>query len=57
MCESCNNPFASNNKDAQHVEFAGFFSSAAINAAVRKAKQHDASDDAGDSDSDDSDGT
>jgi hypothetical protein len=56
MCEFCNNPFASN-KDAQHVEFAGFFSADAIDAAVaRRAKQQqDASDD--DEGSEDSDGT
>lgn len=53
MCEFCNNPFASN-KDAQHVEFAGFFSAASIDAAVRRAKQQDVSDDER---SEDSDGT
>jgi hypothetical protein len=62
MCEYCNNPFASN-KDAQRVEFAGFFSSEAIDAAVRQAalRRSDASqgndDDDEDSASKSSDGT
>jgi hypothetical protein len=62
MCEYCNNPFASN-KDAQRVEFAGFFSSEAIDAAVRQAaiRRSDASqgndDDDEDSSSESSDGT
>jgi NaMN:DMB phosphoribosyltransferase len=39
MCEFCNNPFSTaTNKDAQHIEFAGFFSSAAIDAAIRQAQ-------------------
>jgi hypothetical protein len=50
MCEYCNNPFS--NKDAQHVEFAGFFSAAAIDAAVRQAQAA-----ANDDTSEDSDGT
>ena len=34
MCEFCSNP--NSNNDAQHIEFAGFFSAEAIEAAVRK---------------------
>jgi hypothetical protein len=62
MCEYCNNPFASN-KDAQRVEFAGFFSSEAIDAAVQQAalRRSDApqgnDDDDEDSASESSDGT
>jgi hypothetical protein len=63
MCEYCNNPFASN-KDAQRVEFAGFFSSEAIDAAVRQAairrsdgSQGNDDDDDEDSSSESSDGT
>jgi hypothetical protein len=39
MCEYCSNPFGSKgtNSDSQHIEFAGFFSTDAINAAVQKA--------------------
>ena len=69
MCEFCNNPLSNNkqnDKDAQHVEFAGFFSSDAIDAAIRqtaaaatKSRQDaSASDDDDDAASDeDSDGT
>jgi hypothetical protein len=40
MCEFCNNPFSTaTNKDAQHIEFAGFFSSEAIDAVIRQAAQ------------------
>jgi hypothetical protein len=39
MCEYCNNPFASNNPDEHRIEFSGFFSVDAINAAVQKAQQ------------------
>jgi hypothetical protein len=37
MCEFCNNPFDTTNKDSKHIEFAGFFSTDAINAAVSQA--------------------
>jgi len=62
MCEFCNNPFSnSNNSDAHRVEFAGFFSAAAIDAAVRQAKQRgndsDDDDDESSSSDEDSDGT
>lgn len=40
MCEFCSNPFdRNNNRDAQHVEFAGFFSAEAIDAAIRQTQQ------------------
>jgi len=69
MCEFCNNPFSINpnnnsNSDAHRVEFAGFFSAAAIDAAVRQAKRgnnknkNDSDDDDDESSLDeDSDGT
>ena len=54
MCEFCNNPFG--NRDAQHVEFAGFFTVDAIEAAVRQAagqKQKRSKKGGGDASSDD----
>jgi hypothetical protein len=58
MCEFCNNPFAANNKDAHNIAFAGFFSSEAIEAAVRQARQTAAAaNNSSDEDAEDSDGT
>ena len=67
MCEFCNNPLSNkqNDKDARHVEFAGFFSSDAIDAAIRqtaaaatKSRQDASASDDDDAASDeDSDGT
>ena len=48
MCEFCSNPFSSEDREASHSDFAGFFSADAIEAALRKYK--DASDDGDDSD-------
>jgi hypothetical protein len=39
MCEFCNFPSGASNRDAQHSDFAGFFSAEAINAAVRQAQR------------------
>ena len=62
MCEYCNNPFSKNNNSDEHrIEFAGFFSADAINAAVQQAqrqKRQPGSDDDDDESSDaESDGT
>jgi hypothetical protein len=57
MCEFCNNPFAANNRDAQNIAFAGFFSSEAIEAAVRQARQNATSTSSGNDEDEDSDGT
>ena len=59
MCEFCTNP-NNDNRDSQQVEFAGFFSAAAIEAAVHQARRqhydaHTGDDDV--EDSEDSDGT
>ena len=45
MCEFCNNPAARGDRDATHIEFAGFFSDEAINAAVQQVQQQHAGDD------------
>ena len=55
MCEFCNNPYA--NRDANHVDFAGFFSAEAIEAAVAQARAERGNAEDGDSGDDDSDGT
>jgi hypothetical protein len=51
MCEFCSNP--NSNNDANHIDFAGFFSAEAIEAAVRKANANRSSQPK----DDDSDGT
>ena len=40
MCEFCLFPSSNANRDAQHSDFAGFFSADAIEAAVRQANAH-----------------
>lgn len=66
MCEFCLAPNSNNqDRDANHVDFAGFFSAAAIDAAVRQANanrqansRHETSDGSDDEESDDdTDGT
>jgi hypothetical protein len=58
MCEFCNDPSQKNNRDAQHPDFAGFFSVGAIDAAVREANAYRESNPDDDPDGDDdSDGT
>lgn len=66
MCEFCLYPNGnnSNDPDADHVDFAGFFSADAIEAAVRQAnatreQSHDGGDDdaSGEQEEDDDDGT
>jgi hypothetical protein len=54
MCEFCNNPF---NKDANHSEFAGFFSADAIEAAVQQANARREQLQQGQDSDEDSDGT
>lgn len=62
MCEFCLFPPGSD-RDSQHADFAGFFSAAAIDAAVqqatadREARRAAGQNDDDDSDSDDTDGT
>lgn len=59
MCEFCLNP--SGNSDSHHSDFKGFFSSEAIEAAVRQSSRpvtsYDDDDDDSSADSEDSDGT
>jgi hypothetical protein len=63
MCEFCRNP--SSNSDANHIDFQGFFSASAIEAAVstaarqsrRKIASNEDEDAANDDGDDDSDGT
>lgn len=70
MCEFCNDPstFNTNNRDAAHHDFAGFFSADAITAAVAQANASSTSrgnntnatttdDDESDAEGEDSDGT
>jgi len=67
MCEFCNDPASNNNanRDALHQDFAGFFSSTAIEAAVQQANNKNASrttanttaEDDDEGEGDDSDGT
>jgi hypothetical protein len=57
MCEFCNNPFAVNSNDVHNIAFAGFFSSEAIEAAVRQARQNAASTSNSGDEDEDSDGT
>jgi len=37
MCEFCSLPLSNDEREALHQDFAGFFSSAAIDAAVKEA--------------------
>jgi hypothetical protein len=37
MCQFCLNPNQSGDRDADHIDFAGFFSPDAIDRAVRQA--------------------
>lgn len=39
MCEFCLNPNRSGDRDADHIDFAGFFSPDAIDLAVRRANE------------------
>jgi hypothetical protein len=39
MCEFCLDPNRSGDRDAEHVDFAGFFSPDAIDRAVRQANE------------------
>lgn len=59
MCEFCNNPADQKNRDATHLDFAGFFSSEAIDAAVRQANADRTEDDSSSAEEgdDDTDGT
>lgn len=64
MCEFCNNPFQQRpDKDSTDLQFAGFFSAEAIEAAVRQAnasreqQRSEKPDDADDQRSVDTDGT
>jgi len=53
MCQFCLNPNQSGDRDADHIDFAGFFSPDAIEQAVRQANALRANDgDDGDGDSD-----
>lgn len=59
MCEFCLFP-TGGDRDAQHSDFAGFFSSEAIETAVRQAnanRQQSSQDDDDEQGDDDSDGT
>ena len=58
MCEFCSFPTAGD-RDAQHSDFAGFFSAEAIEAAVRQANanREQAPGEGGSGEDDDSDGT
>jgi len=40
MCEFCLNPNQSGDRDADHIDFAGFFSADAIERAVRQANEN-----------------
>lgn len=59
MCEFCLNPNQSGDRDADHIDFAGFFSPDAIERAVRQANAlragHESNEGGGNDD--DSDGT
>jgi hypothetical protein len=56
MCEFCSyGPNSTSNRDHLNPSFAGFFSAAAIEDAVRRAKQSNAKED--NDDGEDSDGT
>jgi len=55
MCEFCSLGPSSNNRDHLNPSFAGFFSPAAINDAVQRAKEFQAEE--GDVEGEDSDGT
>lgn len=66
MCEFCLAPNSKQDRDANHVDFAGFFSPSAIEAAVRQANNNairqaqpneTSSSDDEDGDDDDTDGT
>lgn len=63
MCEFCLYPNGNNSSDpdAEHIDFAGFFSADAIEAAVRQANanrgQQDTTDDESTEEDDDDDGT
>jgi hypothetical protein len=59
MCEFCLNPNQSGDRDAEHIDFAGFFSPDAIDQAVRQANENRATQESeeGDDDDDDDDGT
>jgi hypothetical protein len=58
MCEFCSLPGANNtNRDAQHSDFVGFFSSDAIDAAIRQANFNRAAQQKESDDNDDDDGT
>ena len=52
MCEFCVFPNGDNNRDARHVDFAGFFSADAIEAAVRQANANRPQQESGDKDDD-----
>lgn len=57
MCEFCLNPNRSGDPDADHVDFAGFFSPDAIERAVRQASEARAIIDSRDGVDEDDDGT
>ena len=62
MCEFCSVPGNdTTNRDARHVDFAGFFSADAIDAAVRLAnanrRRQESGNDNGNDNNDDDDGT
>lgn len=56
MCEFCLNP-SNTHSDAHHVDFKGFFSADAIEAAVVQARGQKSDDDSSAVESEDSDGT
>ena len=57
MCEFCNDPRQQNNRDIFHQDFAGFFSSDAIDAAVRQARRNAGASTSDIKEDDDDDGT
>lgn len=57
MCEFCNLPGLNNLRDANHADFAGFFSADLIEAAVKQANANRKKSTDDEVDGDDEDGT
>ena len=55
MCQFCLNPNQSGDRDADHIDFAGFFSSDAIDQAVRQANANRENEESKEGDGDDDD--
>jgi len=57
MCEFCLNPNRSGDPDADHIDFAGFFSPDAIERAVQEANANRRTQQTKEGNNDDDDGT